>query len=1793
MNTAYRQIREGLIVGTRYEIERLVRVGDASDVYACRDLDDNKPVTLVRILRSRAAGSARITEYSREFCLLQKLRHPNLIRVLDFGMLEGSEELYLVQEHVNGDDLYGATEGMPLERVLSLVADVTKALQFLHTRGVTHGNLKVSNAVLPSGSGPGNVRIAGYGLSPLFQWTEQDEMLAYLAPEILWGRENDAKSDLYSLGVVIYLLLARRLPFEDEDPGFLAQKHLQGTADMRPIERLRFGAELSSLVKSLLEKDPSSRPSPGTVLDLIVGLLGRDSPRTDSREMESHFSAVQFVGREREMKLLQECSSRVRESGRGWTVFISGEAGSGKTRCMEELRTWALLDGWRVVEGDCGMRGEAAYDPYRQILTRTGLTGGKAAFRFGRQNPGGVDASSQYAAGQFRDLLTRELIRHLAERPTMLFLHDFHLADDAACAVLDYLSSDIQAHPIFMCVSLRSGEGTKGGLGRVIELAIRHERGEILSLNPLTKENITGLVSGIMGNAELHDSLGAWIFRTVGGNPFFLEEMLQHMVEQKVLRRVSGRWVFVEDDLRNLEVPQSVGAVLHSRLAHLTAPAREILNWLSLIRHQSPRKMLESLVGCDSRTSDQAFAELDQRQMIRIEQKEQDAAIDFCHSLVAEVVRESLSQQKRRSMHRRIAQVIERQYGRETHLYELAMHHIEGASKGEPVRLVLQAGFRYLAEFSHENALRCFEYVFSNRHSFSSEELCAAAIDASTTMFALGIPKRAIHLLNGEMKRNGSIGPVLKARMYMQLALSYQHLGNLRMQEACCKKGLRLLHARSDAECNLVKAGLLAELAFGEVLQSRPSRGLMYLDKAIQFCPPTNATALRGRIHILSALLHHVACNFRDALKACQDAVAILGELRDSSLGCSVYSTYGGVLIGLGRFGPALAKHRQAVAASEQSRSLILKSQALGNLAECLCRMGQLQEAASMAHAAFASVSGANNPAINYAFNAISAEIKLSSCDYKGARTIVSSVAEENAGDIAVSTVGHALYLAATLGFVLGNVTEAIQHIDRMRDTETSQAPFYERELAEALRARIYCEQGEIKKSLNLLKGLYRAVAKKRWPYQMCIIKLHMSEVLIKDGDPVAARRCARDGLRLARAMQSASLEAHSRLLLGLVSFDLWKSGDLDRDGRPTAAPDGAGTAPETAINQLQDCCRMTESSGHLDLAWRGHVELCRIFKWLSRLEESLSHGRKAYELLCKLEDRIPSDSLYSFYRAFGRSHIKFDLVRLIDALSMDRQGDPGRNERPSDDENVRILLRLSSTVNSIRNVDELMVSILDQLIQALAVDRAALFLEDNAGKLIFAKGRNGLQETLSGADPAVRKIAQTVWAGGEPIVSANPLEDPRLSGVSVSPQATGRVLCAQLKVSGRKTGVLYADGSARAGGLSEAAISLFAAFCNLAAVAISNAVADQGRSDCKVANGRRKSNNRYPELVGESPSLELLRDRIGLAAASPLDILITGESGTGKELVARAIFRTGRRQSGKFVAVDCGSLTDSLAEAELFGYRKGAFTGAIENREGLLEAADGGTVFLDEISNMPFRLQAKLLRVLQEREVRRIGEIVPRKVDIQIIAATNKDLLEEMKDGRFRRDLFYRLKMMEIKVPPLRERAEDIPLLIEWFLKKTSELEGGRAKRIRPEAMTLLKNYSYPGNIRELKNIVAGSYYSTARESIGVDELPPEVHREDLKCDGDESRMPERLYREIVEGDGTFEDLVKKPFLKRQFGSSVVREVVQLALRKTCGRYRDAFVQLRIPENRYSVTMQFLKRNNCYLDFRPFRETE
>jgi transcriptional regulator with GAF, ATPase, and Fis domain len=249
-----------------------------------------------------------------------------------------------------------------------------------------------------------------------------------------------------------------------------------------------------------------------------------------------------------------------------------------------------------------------------------------------------------------------------------------------------------------------------------------------------------------------------------------------------------------------------------------------------------------------------------------------------------------------------------------------------------------------------------------------------------------------------------------------------------------------------------------------------------------------------------------------------------------------------------------------------------------------------------------------------------------------------------------------------------------------------------------------------------------------------------------------------------------------------------------------------------------------------------------------------------------------------------------------------------------------------------------------------------------------------------------------------------------------------------------------------------------------------------------------------WGDLLGESPAATTLRDVVSRAARAPFPVLIEGESGCGKELVARAIHRLSSRRDRRFCAINCAALTDDLVEAELFGHARGAFTGAATERAGLFEEADGGTLFLDEIGELSARAQAKLLRVLQEGEVRRVGENFPRRVDARIVAATNRRLAVEVEAGRFRADLRFRLDVIRIAVPPLRERPGDIPVLAAHFWSQASTSVGSQAT-LTIETLAALARYDWPGNVRELQNVIAWiAVHSPRRGRVGPSSLPAHV---------------------------------------------------------------------------------------------------
>ncbi|GMV06003.1 MAG: sigma-54-dependent Fis family transcriptional regulator [Gemmatimonadota bacterium] len=301
----------------------------------------------------------------------------------------------------------------------------------------------------------------------------------------------------------------------------------------------------------------------------------------------------------------------------------------------------------------------------------------------------------------------------------------------------------------------------------------------------------------------------------------------------------------------------------------------------------------------------------------------------------------------------------------------------------------------------------------------------------------------------------------------------------------------------------------------------------------------------------------------------------------------------------------------------------------------------------------------------------------------------------------------------------------------------------------------------------------------------------------------------------------------------------------------------------------------------------------------------------------------------------------------------------------------------------------------------------------------------------------------------------------------------------------------------------------------------------------------REETQARYGEIVGESPPMQEVFRWIDRVARSESTVMIYGESGTGKELVARAIHAGSPRRDGPFVRVNCGALSESLLDSELFGHEKGAFTGAERKRRGRFELADGGTLFLDEIATVPHTTQVRLLRVLQERELERVGgeETIP--VDVRIIAATNATPKNLRTDGTFREDLFYRLHVVPLTLPPLRERVEDVPLLVNHFIEKLAERTASPARTASAEALKKLAGYAWPGNVRELENVIERALVMAEGEELGPDDIPPlggdgrgltlgagEAGETDLPSGGlDLNRavegMEERLLRQALEQAG------------------------------------------------------------------------
>ncbi len=331
-------------------------------------------------------------------------------------------------------------------------------------------------------------------------------------------------------------------------------------------------------------------------------------------------------------------------------------------------------------------------------------------------------------------------------------------------------------------------------------------------------------------------------------------------------------------------------------------------------------------------------------------------------------------------------------------------------------------------------------------------------------------------------------------------------------------------------------------------------------------------------------------------------------------------------------------------------------------------------------------------------------------------------------------------------------------------------------------------------------------------------------------------------------------------------------------------------------------------------------------------------------------------------------------------------------------------------------------------------------------------------------------------------------------------------------------------------------------------------------RRENRALRQEMRKENVFEELLAKSPSMQAIFKTVGKIADYKTTALITGESGVGKELIARAIHRRGVRRGEPFIAVNCGAIPETLLESELFGYRKGAFTDASSDRTGLFEQAHRGTLLLDEIGELPLALQVKLLRVLQEETIRRLGDSKDVKVDVRILAATHRDLQAETKAGRFREDLYYRINVLPIPIPPLRDRREDVPLLIDHFLARNNARFGTSIRGIDGEARRFLMEYAWPGNVRELENTIERAMVLAEKDTIGADDLPERVReaKDPIQLHLTSGELSIKKTQRVIE-----EILIRRALVKTKGNRTRAAEVLEISHRALLYKIKDYLIDL------------------------------
>ncbi|MES1242430.1 MAG: sigma 54-interacting transcriptional regulator [Acidobacteriota bacterium] len=1690
------------------------------------------PVALKVALR--ASDPEDLARFRHEVRLLSEARHPNVVAVYDFGVLPGDFP-FLTMEMVEG--------GRVAERLHALgdtgwgtfydvAIQAAAGLAHIHRQGVVHMDVKPANLGVAAGaSGELRLKILDFGLAHEVRGPLDRRIrgtLAYTAPEVLLQDAYDHRADLYSLGLTLFELATGVLPSAGRDDMDAIRFHLEGELPDPLKVRPDMPPELARILRRLLQRDPADRyASAGRLLVDLAQAAGRPIGPGDMAALsfsEGKVLASRLVGRDEVLGRLRAALASTAE-GHGGAVLIEGREGIGKSRLLREFRLLASIEGARVSRPALGETAEHA-QPLSPVLDALRSLGLEVKTSGAEARPGESDPRERYR-------LYQEISRLLSERvrtgpPVVLLVDDLHLAGREGEELLTYLGDDLRATRVLVVATRRPGEGPPKEPDPNAPV-------QAFELLPLDRAATAQLVGASLGTTSLPASFYGWIYDHTHGLPAEVQQTLRQLVEDQVLQYRDGEWKPSLGALaRWASSPEGREGQGWRRFTALPAPEREVLEATAVAAEPFPLALLAALLGEDPQAVYERLAVLVAQGYLERLQESGGARYQIARQPFRQTLYSTLEPERRTELHRRLAELLETRLRQgETGLVTaVAEHFWRGGEHARSLPYLLWSAEEATGVYAYAQAAALYARAAEAAGEAGDDEMLsqslAAQAEALTSAGSFSRALKVYHELQRrpDASRETAAGRTFAARLELRRGRLHARLGEHEAALARHEEGLRLLEGlrQPDLEIDLLHGKALAlrdlgdgEGAFAAARSALARAGAEGLDRQ-----RANLLNTLGNLDVARGDLRRAERLIRRGLRAAET----VGE---ELLGLRLRNNLGNILWKTGRYDLARDLYSRNLAFYDRTNDIWGQLFALNNLAVLECSRGNWM--------------AARDPFTR----SIDLTRRLGARDNEAGQRLNLGEVEE----------------------ILGNWPRAQRHYERALKILEGTPEHPDRfavlaQLASLERKRGRGAEAE-RRALEALSGADRVGDPDLLAH--CYFQLGLIE---KDRDNLEV-----SGAHLNRALELARQAGIGQVLARAHVFladQALRDGDLDAAQRHAA--EARWRVEETGdrftlAELLVAEARLASAHDDVEGAERLFAEGVRLFE---ELETPYEHARSLYEW--GLRTWNVDTALRRLRRAlsgFERLGAETESRRAAGALDRIREHQRFSSGRGSS----TVLAEVGKVINSSLDLQEVLAKTMDLVLERLGAERGMIVLMDRLTRdLEVAVARNLDREDAEEGKKLSESVVRRVIETREPVLALDALTDSRFAGSeSIVARHILSILCVPLAIRERMAGAIYVDHRESRHLFNQADLEFLMAFGDQAAIAIENArlysELDVSRQRLKEENESLRneilSTHSLGSMIGKSRSIVGLRQMIEKVAQSSSTVLIRGESGTGKGLVARIVHSISPRRQAPFIHFNCAALPETLVESELFGHEKGSFTGATGQKPGRFELANHGTIFLDEIGKVSMSVQSKLLRVVEEKEFERVGGTRTLQSDVRVIAATNLDIEEAIGRNEFREDLYYRLNILPIVLPALRQRKEDIPYLVQHFLAKVSRDQGRPAKELDPAVLDLFYAYDWPGNVRELEAAIHRAFVLSASDVLGLEDFGwIALHVKGSAAVAMPADAP-GLLPTVRLADGGYEEALER----------YDRQLIAAGLAQTHGRIREAARLLDIARNTLRAKMK------------------